>query len=553
MPLATPDILSEEFDVCIVGAGPGGLACAFACHDQGLKVLVLDAGGERPIPGSPDILAAEITNTNAHDPVEIVAAAALGGSSHWWGGRCIALDPVDFRNWPITWEEMLPWWRRAAELVGAGLLVEEAAPGEFANLAQFDARPAECWAPQRVLSRHWRQRLRNASGPAILLGARVVGLNHANGSITSVDVSTPAGNRQVRTPRLVLSCGGLGTMRLMLLAQRSAPYLFGGRGGPLGRGYMGHLTGSIADLVFNNRQHARAFNIFRADAGCLARRRIVPRSRTVESNAIPNVAFWIENPAQGSARHGSAAASARYLAAYAVRRFAKRLNGQAPPPLQPHFANVARAPWTAVTGLTSAAWGLATARVAPQTYLPPGYLSSGANGWRLVYHSEQFSDPSNRVTLSEEKDSAGLPKLHIDFRFGDRDVDGVVRAHALLDRDLQEAGAGRLRWTNDDPQSLVAAAARDGYHQIGGTIMGAKSSASVVDLQCRVHGLNNMWVASSSVFPTSGQANPTLTIIAMGCRVAEQVARSAKRELTAAPSMPVPQTGAAATSGQPAT
>jgi choline dehydrogenase-like flavoprotein len=522
MPLVAPSVLDRTFDVCIVGAGPAGLACAFDCHDRGLRVLVLDAGGERPTPGSPDILAAEITSPNAHDPTEIVAASALGGSTHWWGGRCVTLDPVDFREWPINWDAMLPWWKRAADLLGAGAAVASPAPENFERLASFDATTTETWPPTRVLSRHWRRRLRTASGPAILLGARVIALNCADGSLASLDVLTEGGIRQVRAPRFVLSTGGLGAIRLMLLAQRAQPHLFGGAGGPLGRGYMGHLTGSIADLVFATSGHAQAFNVFRATAGYLARRRIIPRRHTVESNPIGNTAFWIENPAYGSAAHGSAASSARYLAACAIRS----ARGATPPArsaLQQHFANVARAPWTAAVGLATAACGLAGAGMTGFGRTPSGYLSSGEGGWRLVYHAEQQSDVSNRITLAEEKDSLGLPKLRIDFRFLDQDTAAVVRVHELLDEDLRKAGAGQLRWFEGDRQSLVAACARDGYHQLGGTVMGTDPRTSIVDPECKVHGLNNLWIASSSVFPTSGQANPTLTIIALACRVAGQL------------------------------
>ncbi len=528
MPLVAPGVLAGEFDVCIIGAGPAGLACAFSCHDRGLKVLVLDAGGERPVPGNPDILAAEITDTGAHDPVDIVAASALGGTAHWWGGRCVPLDPIDFRDWPIDWEDLLPWWRYAAELVGAGAVVERPAPGRFAALSKFDATTAESWTPTPVLKQRWRQRVTAQDGPAILLHARVTNLHQANGSIASIEVMTPVGPRQVSAKNFILASGGLGCMRLMLLSQRSDPSLFGGPGGALGRGYMGHLTGSIADLVFADPEHADAFGFFRANGLYPARRRIMPRAHTVESNGIGNTAFWIASPGFGSAEHGSAAASARFLAGCAVRLVAGD-KGSELPPLGPHFANVGKAPWTAVVGLGEAAVTLAAARLTHQQHLPRRFLSAGGGGWRLIYHSEQQCDPSNRVSLSDSKDSLGLPKLRIDFRFSERDVLSVMRTHELLDRDLREAGAGRLRWAEGDREALVLASARDGYHQIGGTVMGTRPRSSVVDRRCRVHGLDNMWVASSSVFPSSGQANPTLTIIALACRVAEDVVQSARQ------------------------
>ncbi|HRO03339.1 MAG TPA: FAD-binding protein, partial [Terricaulis sp.] len=105
MPLTTPAALDSVYDVCVVGAGPAGLACAFDCHDAGLTTLLLEAGGENPVPGEPDILAAEILDEAWHDPTTITSAAALGGSTHWWGGRSIPLDPADFRFWPIAYED----------------------------------------------------------------------------------------------------------------------------------------------------------------------------------------------------------------------------------------------------------------------------------------------------------------------------------------------------------------------------------------------------------------------------------------------------------------
>jgi hypothetical protein len=195
------------------------------------------------------------------------------------------------------------------------------------------------------------------------------------------------------------------------------------------------------------------------------------------------------------------------------------------PELAPHFANVGRAPWAAAAGLGNTAWRLAASRFSHQSYLPRRFISSGDGGWRMVYHAEQRYDPANRISLASQPDSIGLPKLRIDFRYSERDVDSVVRAHTLLDQDLQAAGAGRLRWREGEgARAAVAASARDGYHQLGGAIMSTSPSSGVVDGNCRAWGLDNLWVASGSVFPSGGQANPTLTIIALACRTADQIA-----------------------------
>jgi choline dehydrogenase-like flavoprotein len=288
---------------------------------------------------------------------------------------------------------------------------------------------------------------------------------------------------------------------------------------------MGHLTGSISDLVFENRDDSDAFCFFDTNGGYSARRRILPRPSTVVNEGICNTAFWLANAVSSSAAHGSATASARFLAACGVRLLAGEWGtAEELPPLGPHFANIGRAPLTAAGGLAQAAWTMAAARVTRRRYRPRRFLTAGDGGWRLAYHSEQKSNPANRITLSGRTDSIGLPKLHIDFHFSETDAATVIRAHELLDKDLRKAGAGWLRWTSKDALTSIIASARDGYHQIGGATMSTHPAHGVVDKHCRVHELDNLWIASSCVFPSGGQANPTLTIMALACRLADHIA-----------------------------
>ncbi len=539
MPLVSTDALDQTFDVCIVGAGPAGLACAFNCHERGLRVLLLEAGARRPIPGTPDILAAEIANPEAHDPVEIVSAAALGGTSHWWGGRCVPLDASDFKEWPVSWEEMLPWWRYAAELAGGAGVLRQPAPGKFANLTRFDATPMESWTSRRVFANSWRSRIMAKDGPAILLRVRVIGLHRAGGEITRLELLTPSGPRTVQAANFVLAGGGLGTLRLMLVAQQKDPGLFGGPNGPLGRGYMGHLTGSIANLAFNDTSDQIAFNFARLTNRGLTRRRIQPRATAIEEQGICNVAFWLDHPAGHAASHGSAAVSARYLAATGIRILAGGLTLKEVPPLSLHLNNVSKRPLDAIGGLGHAAWMLTGARATRHRIVPRGFLPARQSAWRLIYHAEQKRDPSNRITLSAGTDSICMPKLKIDFQFSRADADAVVQVHNALDEDLRSSGAGSLMWTANNRQAAVRAMARDGYHQLGGAVMSDNPETGVVDRHCRVHALENLWVVSGSVFPSGGQANPTLTIIALACRVADNIALRRSRKGRAPPSLVV--------------
>jgi choline dehydrogenase-like flavoprotein len=66
-----------------------------------------------------------------------------------------------------------------------------------------------------------------------------------------------------------------------------------------------------------------------------------------------------------------------------------------------------------------------------------------------------------------------------------------------------------------------------GGHHMGTTRMGADPKTSVVDKDCRTHQVTNLYIAGSSVFPTAGDSNPTLTIVALAHRLADTLKKAA--------------------------
>lgn len=532
MPVCSADCLEKTFDVCVVGSGPAGLATAFGCHARGLGVLVIEAGGRMAAPATATLGMPEIAAPEWHAGSDLTSCAALGGTSHWWGGRTMPLDPVDFLDrteagspgWPLTYEDMLPWWQEAADILGSAL-VETPAPGAFGLLARHDALRSESWGPELNLARAWQARLEAADGPAILLGHRVTGLDREDARVTGLRL---AGGSIARARHVVLACGGLGVLRLMLNAAREHPGWLAGEP-HLGQGYMGHLTGTIADLVPKDPADVAAFGCLPVGDGVVARRRITPRAGTQEAEGLGNIAFWLDNPPMGDPAHGSGAISAKYLllrqAGLGRRLVAEGLRALAlrgaEGPLGPHLRNIALHPVETVTGLGRAV----VSRLTDRYRRPEKLASSGGGGWRLHYHAEQRSDPGNRVSLTEERDADGLFGLRINYAFNGTDFASVERAHEILDTDLRESGAGQLRYLvpRERLRTRIADKASDGYHQIGGTRMSQDATGGVVGPDCQVHGVENLWLASSSTFPSAGQANPTMTITALGCRVANSL------------------------------
>jgi len=283
---------------------------------------------------------------------------------------------------------------------------------------------------------------------------------------------------------------------------------------------MGHLTGSIALIAPTDRADVQAFTPRDIGNHIYARRRIRPTPQSIADENIVNIAFWFENGGAGNPEHGDATASARYLATRMMRF------GRGEGALGPHIANVARAPLSAASGLATAAYLLAAARLTGRHPRHTRLTPAAASAWRLDYHAEQKPHADNRISLADTLDSAGLPKLKIDFRMHDEEIEAIVRAHDLLDADLQHANAGKLIFAGDQSERIasVRAAARDGYHQLGGAAMGADAT-SIADTDLAVRNVEGLYVASGSVFPSGGQANPTLTIVALARRLAAHIVR----------------------------
>jgi choline dehydrogenase-like flavoprotein len=157
----------------------------------------------------------------------------------------------------------------------------------------------------------------------------------------------------------------------------------------------------------------------------------------------------------------------------------------------------------------------------------PGFFSaySGENCYPLQYNGEQIPSRHSRVSLASDRDAVGMPRLNIDLRFSQADVDGILRCHEVWDEYLQRNCCGRLEYVSPDPGSVVWSMLGGGTHQLGTTRMASKAEDGVVNEHLAVHGITNLFVASSSVMLTSSQANPTFMVIVLALRLADRLTR----------------------------
>lgn len=523
------------WDICVVGTGPVGLALALEFEQSGREVLLLESGGSAVGPASAEASRAEIVDPARHAAMELAVVRAFGGTSWTWGGRCVAFDDIDWMNrafvadahWPIKHDEIRPFYKRASEVLLCGS-DEFTLPYKRRLTDGLTLDSVERWSSEpKVILQH-RARILASERIRLALNSTLTGLNlNSDGSrVEGLSVATRHGARTVKARRIVLAMGGVETTRLLLHAQRRWPRHFGGVDGPLGRYYMGHISGKIASIQLNDPRAIDDLD-FKLDAsGAYHRRRFMLTAEAQIEHKVLNTAFWPDNPPFYDPSHGSGVLSAVFLAlAFGpTGKFllpeAIRLVHTGPRPyrLAAHLRN-------AVLGLPRGAGdilGILAGRFIGKPR-KPGFLVHNRGGrYALHYHAEQVPQPQSRITLGSQVDSFGVPRAVIDLRFNGQDVQSVIDSHALLDHALRANGIGRLEYWHPAQQmpERVFAQASDGFHQVGTTRMGDDPAHSVVDVDLKVHGVENLFVASSSVFPTTGQANSTLLAVAFAVRLA---------------------------------
>lgn len=529
-----------DHDVCVIGSGPVGLAFAIEAARTGLSVLILESGLNGVNARQQSLSDAHVVDPSRHDDMSIAVARRFGGTSNLWGARCLPFDPIDFSPrpglvdacWPIGWDDFAPFLGAACQLTQSGGPIYRAGvPGVEPGDDEFGFQALERWSNIQQTHIAHRATLAESTRIDVRLGVTVTGLEFGEtGAVRAIRAVT-LDDRQVAIPtqRVVIAAGGLESTRLLLAADRQSPGRFGGAGGPLGRYYMAHVTGEIADIVFADGKLDRAFDFWVDAKGSYVRRRFTPSQPTQLRERILNIALWPVVPHISDAGHGSAILSSVYLAlaygpvgrrlvAEAIR---KRHIPPAPREIGAHLANIVTDATTAMTF----AYDFIRRRYFSTQRLPGFFVHSRSRRYGLFYQSEQLPRPDSRVRLMKHTDHTGVPKLEIDLRFCDSDVDSVLRTHKLFAEWLKRNGFGRLEWRSSEKElhSYAMSQACHGTHQIGTARMADSAKRGVVDRDLRTFGSPNLYVASTAVLPTSGQANPTLTAVALAVRLAQHL------------------------------
>ncbi|WP_430425268.1 FAD-dependent oxidoreductase [Phenylobacterium sp.] len=493
-------------DLIVIGGGMAGLALAREWAGSGRSVAVLESGDKTPDLATQDLYRGEGTMRGPgtapqpfSDYVHQSRRRMLGGSGNVWGGKCVALDPADFAQrswvpgsgWPISRAQIQPYYDRASDLLElphfppgetdlkvAGKPALEIDSGRFFSAARHVSKLSG--GTDRAAFDRWRFAPAQAANVTVYLNANVTELKlRPDGRrLERLDVACLNGKRHTARGRAyVLATGGIENVRLMLASNSVAKDGVGNGAGLVGRNFQGHVTFSVGEAAKG-----------RASRICFTRAGLDLRLYTDGSLRQTHCVFAPTLADQRRRRAGNATMT---------------LFEMAPVPPDPETAAIR------------------------QTL----QAMSGAAGREVGYFmmTEHMPNPESRITLGSTSDALGMPRVKLDWAWSEADFRSLESTVAAFAQALGEAGLGRFQFPADRSQFVAMARSAASRHHMGSTRMNQDPAQGVVDADSRVHGVSNLYVAGSSVFPTSGIGNPTLTLLAMTLRLSDHLKTEMKR------------------------
>jgi len=518
----TPPADETVYDVCIVGAGAAGISLAVELRRKGQRVLILEGGGARFESASQALYAGQ---TDGLDYAGLTEGRyrVLGGTTTQWGGQILEIDEAVFG--PRPWTPNPPWpfpkteldrhYRRAIEIEGLetaqenadelwramGLKRPELGPGLVSAFSR--------WCPQTNFAALHAQALRDPM-VSLYLHANLELLDFAEDgrTVRAVRCRSLGGHTATFNASAVVLCvGGIETSRFLLQAAALLPKdgapVAPWRGNPwLGRGFQDHISAAVATITGCRLTPLAGYFDYRAVRGHRYHPKMVLAPQAQARLGALDICGTVGATTDGSDDLARAFATLRLVRAGRVRLASFG-----------DLAHLAR-------HLPSLLW----------QKLPLSRSAVGAP-WegrtlRLWVHCEQTPDSGGRVSLADERDALGQRRASVAWRAGAAELHTIRAYLKTLGQAFTDQGLGEIvpdPGVMDDDEALRRTFG-ESFHHIGGARMAGSPDEGVVDADLKLFGTANAYVCGSAVFPSAGYVNPTHTIVALACRLAEHLA-----------------------------
>jgi choline dehydrogenase-like flavoprotein len=549
-----------QADVCIIGGGAAGIALAREFSGQPFRVAVLESGDLKPADDTQRLAVGESVGLRYY-PLEAARLRYFGGTTNHWGGTCRPFDDIDFEardwiphsGWPIGKAEVEPYYERARQV--CHLASPDWDTDAWAQRDRFPPLPVAGRAASRVaqvlpvaersFGRRYRSEVDSAQNVTVYLNANVAEIetNEEATAATGVRVACLSGNHfAVRAKVVVLAAGGIENARQLLLSNSRQRAGLGNRHDLVGRFFMEHPRFEAGIIVPADRRlefgfyqahpvgAARIKGYLGLDQTTIRRERLVD----IQLNMIP-----VYSQAYRESHQLPEVSSLKFLVQEARRRelpddFATHVSNVVGDLLTgaDHFLPVAPLPLPRPLDLRKV---MQSDPAAKEHLLPEmlGDIAFAANEEifsntpvdhiRLSTRIDPVPNPDSRITLGAERDALGQPRARLDWQLSPLDKYSVRRTLEIIGAEIGRAGLGRLQMKIEGDDTTWPRDTRGGWHHMGTTRMSDDPRSGVVDRNCRVHGIDNLFVAGSSVFPTAGSGTPTMMLVALALRLADHI------------------------------
>ncbi|MFQ3262065.1 GMC oxidoreductase [Reinekea sp.] len=501
------------FDFCIIGAGAAGITLAMELKDKGFSIALLESGNNLLEWETQQLYETETTGI-PRQPQISTRLRFFGGTTNHWDGRCGPLSESDFSErdwvphsgWPITRTELDPYYKRATQYIDINSESFDYTSLKEKNIplpTLGDDWNFHVWqysAPTRF-GLKYVQPLKEANNVHVYFNANVTNilLNNQGTEVSTVKVASLKGfSRELRAKKFILSCGGIENARILLNANSQMSEGLGNQNDLVGRYFMEHLrTKLVADVTGNPYALNQTYNEYTWQN----RRYLLGLEATpklLQEKEILNSGCWMEyvpntySPTR-SFTHivgGNTSGSSFFLHAKEALMGAQDI-----------YLNIRR------------------------KLIAPGAPMIDKSSNTIVIETEQAPNPNSRITLTNTIDALGQAVANIHWEVTGLDLETSRKASLAIAQKFTKDHGIRIKtpeWmnnVNDDAKPSFT----DVAHHMGTTRMSRNPQQGVVDAQCKVFGINNLYIAGSSVFPTSGHVNPTMTIVALAIRLSDHL------------------------------
>jgi len=472
----------DGYDVCVCGSGPAGITIARKLKESGARVLLLEAGGEEWTEESHEFYQGESVGPIEYYGVESGRLRFFGGTSNHWAGSCTRFERVDFERkhpwkatgWPISFDDIYQYEDEARRIVDIDEQSFERPDEPAWKSERFEtARYAK--SPPTRFGEKYRAELEDAKNVDVVLNANVVDLrlNADKRAVAEVVVADYKGQEYTVAPKfVVIAFGALENARFLLNAHSDFDAGLGNQHDLVGRYFMEHFDVTLGRFVSLGSPFWQARGGFGLN----------PTAAMMRDKAIGNC-FVSLTPGANPKFYGRLAP---------FRRLMRKIT-------------------------CSSDILLERAR-RENTVLCEG---DGV----VTTIMEQSPDPSCRVMLDPDaQDRFGRARLMLDWRINDIDRRTIRTLAEEVGKALVTQRAGRLRINRDILETGLPDLGMHNHH-MGTTRMAGSPRHGVVDGDCRVHGIDNLYIGGSSVYPVGGGCNPTLTIVCLSLRLGDHLSR----------------------------